>query len=79
MSANVISGKVWNSAQHQHGSDAAGDVHMADEAAQGAPCSRPTGGLGDEMKPGDFIIGGRNYAPARAARGASLRNIGSRA
>ena len=79
MSANVISGRVWKFGDNIN-TDLMlpGDVNMADEATQARhvfAANRP--GWVDEMKPGDIIIGGKNYGTGSSRPAArSLRNIG---
>ena len=79
MSENVISGKVWTFGDNIN-TDLMlpGHVHMATEAEQARAvfqANRP--GWVDEMKPGDFIIGGKNYGTGSSRPAArSLRNIG---
>jgi 3-isopropylmalate/(R)-2-methylmalate dehydratase small subunit len=79
MSANVITGRVWKFGDNIN-TDLMlpGDVHMADESVQARmvfAANRP--GWVDEMKPGDIIIGGKNYGTGSSRPAArSLRNIG---
>ena len=79
MSGNILSGRVWKFGDNIN-TDLMlpGDVHMADEAVQARhvfAANRP--GWVDEMKPGDIIIGGRNYGTGSSRPAArSLRNIG---
>jgi 3-isopropylmalate/(R)-2-methylmalate dehydratase small subunit len=79
MSAKVITGRVWKFGDNIN-TDLMlpGDVHMADEATQARmvfAANRP--GWVEEMKPGDIIIGGKNYGTGSSRPAArSLRNIG---
>jgi 3-isopropylmalate/(R)-2-methylmalate dehydratase small subunit len=79
MTANMITGRVWKFGDNIN-TDLMlpGDVHAGTEAEQARAvfaANRP--GWIDEMKPGDFIIGGRNYGTGSSRPAArSLKNIG---
>jgi len=79
MSADVVTGRVWKFGDNIN-TDLMlpGDVHAGTEAEQARAvfaANRP--GWVDEMKPGDFIIGGKNYGTGSSRPAArSLRNIG---
>jgi 3-isopropylmalate/(R)-2-methylmalate dehydratase small subunit len=75
----LISGRVWKFGDNIN-TDLMlpGDVHMGTEAEQARAvfaANRP--GWVDEMRPGDIIVGGRNYGTGSSRPAArSLRNIG---
>ena len=79
MSENIVKGRVWKFGDNIN-TDLMlpGDVHAGTEAEQARAvfaANRP--GWVDEMRPGDFIIGGRNYGTGSSRPAArSLRNIG---
>jgi 3-isopropylmalate/(R)-2-methylmalate dehydratase small subunit len=79
MSANIVGGRVWKFGDNIN-TDLMlpGDVHAGTEAEQARAvfaANRP--GWIDEMKPGDVIIGGRNYGTGSSRPAArSLKNIG---
>jgi 3-isopropylmalate/(R)-2-methylmalate dehydratase small subunit len=79
MSDTAIAGRVWKFGDNIN-TDLMlpGDVHMGTEAEQARAvfaANRP--GWVDEMRPGDFIVGGRNYGTGSSRPAArSLRNIG---
>jgi 3-isopropylmalate/(R)-2-methylmalate dehydratase small subunit len=79
MSANIVGGRIWKFGDNIN-TDLMlpGDVHAGTEAEQARAvfaANRP--GWIDEMKPGDVIIGGRNYGTGSSRPAArSLKNIG---
>jgi 3-isopropylmalate/(R)-2-methylmalate dehydratase small subunit len=79
MSANMVKGRVWKFGDNIN-TDLMlpGDVHMATEEIQARrvfSANRP--GWIDEMRPGDIIIGGKNYGTGSSRPASrSLRNIG---
>ena len=79
MSDQLIRGRVWKFGDNIN-TDLMlpGDVHMGTEAEQARAvfaANRP--GWVDEMRAGDFIVGGRNYGTGSSRPAArSLRNIG---
>jgi 3-isopropylmalate/(R)-2-methylmalate dehydratase small subunit len=79
MSGTIVTGRVWKFGDNIN-TDLMlpGDVHAGSEEEQARAvfaANRP--GWVDEMKPGDFIIGGRNYGTGSSRPAArSLRNIG---
>ena len=79
MSAETVKGRVWKFGDNIN-TDLMlpGEFHMATEEEQArAVFSANRPGWIDEMQPGDFIIGGRNYGTGSSRPAArSLRNIG---
>jgi 3-isopropylmalate/(R)-2-methylmalate dehydratase small subunit len=79
MSAETVKGRVWKFGDNIN-TDLMlpGEFHMATEEEQArAVFSANRPGWIDEMRPGDFIIGGRNYGTGSSRPAArSLRNIG---
>jgi len=79
MSGNIVTGRVWKFGDNIN-TDLMlpGDVHTAGEEEQARAvfaANRPS--WIHEMRPGDFIIGGRNYGTGSSRPAArSLRNIG---
>lgn len=77
--SNLVSGRVWKFGDNIN-TDLMlpGDVHMGTEEEQARAvfaANRP--GWVDEMRPGDLIVGGRNYGTGSSRPAArSLRNIG---
>ncbi len=77
--SDVVKGRVWKFGDNIN-TDLMlpGDVHTASEEVQAKhvfAANRP--GWVDEMRPGDIIIGGRNYGTGSSRPAArSLRNIG---